>query len=102
MQQISPLSAETSTSVLQMHNLTTYEYLTPEQKCIWPLMMGTHIYIYIIYIIYTVISQCSPSGCGWREIPGVTQVEKGHTETQIVNACGVNIVAWAVKYGTTV
>ena len=28
--------------------------------------------------------QGSPSGCVWREIPGVTQVEKGHVDNTVV------------------
>ena len=45
-----------------------------------------HIYIYV---------QGSPSGCVWREIPGVAQVEKGHAGN---TAVATAYLCW-VKHG---
>ena len=56
----------------------------------------------LLAIIYI---QGSPSGCGWCEIPGVTQVERGTQVIQVVKAyAGGNNDAWVavLLYSSTV
>ena len=45
------------------------------------------------WVSYIYLYTCtrSPSGCGWREIPGITQVEKEHADSTVTAFVGGNM-----------